>query len=72
MNPAKKVAMLRAYDAFTARITQRYADARACLEADDYVGAQDILASLTTSHARTSLSLRNVLIRDGLMEDDSK
>jgi hypothetical protein len=72
MNPAKKQAMLRGFDAFSARIARRYAEARACLEAEDFVGAQNILAGLTTSHARTSLSLRNVLIRDGLLEDDGK
>jgi hypothetical protein len=72
MTPAKKAAMLRAFDAFSARIAERYAEARACMEREDYAGAQAILASLTTSHAKTSLSLRGVLIRDGILEDDAR
>lgn len=64
--------MLRGFDRFTARIAERYDEARACLDADKYEEAQAILASLTTSHAKTSLSLRSLLIREGLLEDDSK
>lgn len=72
MTPAKKAAMLKAFDAFSARISDRYAEARVCLERGEYAEAQAILAALTTSHAKTSLSLRGVLIRDGMLEDDAK
>jgi hypothetical protein len=68
----KEKAMLEAFDAFTHRITLRYAEARACLVKGDYVQAQQIMARLSTSHARTSLSLRNVLIKDGLLPEDEK
>lgn len=72
MKPAKKAAMLAGFDNFTQRVMDRYAEARAALEQDDYVGAQRILAGLATSHAKTSLSLRNVLIQDGVIGDNVK
>jgi hypothetical protein len=66
----RKKPMLKGYDDFVNRMTEGYAQARACLERGDYVGAQRILAQMGISHARTSLSLRNVLIKDGLMKED--
>lgn len=72
MNASKKKAMLKAFDAFATRIAERYAEARTCLENDEYERAQEILASLTTSHAKTSLSLRGVLIRDGIIGEDDR
>jgi hypothetical protein len=70
MNPRKKTAMLAAFDAFSARIAARYNEVRVCLENDQYEEAQAILASLATSHAKTSLSLRGVLIRDGIIKEE--
>jgi hypothetical protein len=72
ISPRKKNQMLNAFDAFSLRIFERYQEARKALEEDRYVDAQDILARLGRSHATTSLSLRNVLIQDGLLtpEDD--
>lgn len=61
--------MLRRYDQFVDRMTSCYAEVRACLERDDYVGAQRILADMGISHAKTSMSLRNVLVKEGLLED---
>lgn len=61
--------MLAAYDKFVARINQRYAEARKCLEEDRYEDAQTILADLALSHAKTSLSLRNVLVKDGKIKE---
>lgn len=71
MNPQKQAAMLKAFDAFAARIAERYAEARAFLAAGKYEEAQAILAQLTMSHAKTSLSLRNVLVRDGVIKEES-
>lgn len=68
----KKRAMLERFDLFATRISQRYAEARVALERGDYVKAHDILTQLTMSHARTALSLRNQLVKDGLMEGDKK
>ena len=72
MNKRKHDAMLRAFDAFAGRIADRYADARKALEDGDYVKAQEILAKLGISHARTSMSLRGVLIREGLLTEDDR
>lgn len=70
MNARKKAAMLKAFDAFATRIAARYADAAECLRDGRYEEAQTILAELATSHAKTSLSLRGVLIRDGVIKEE--
>lgn len=70
MDARKHRKMMKAFDEFTARIIGRYAEAREKLEEGDYVEAQHILASLAQSHARTSMSLRGLLIRQGLLEED--
>lgn len=72
MNARKEEAMLKAFDAFAKRIADRYAEARICLSEGKYEEAQAILAALTTSHARTSLSLRGVLVREGVIKEDDK
>jgi hypothetical protein len=64
--------MLKAFDAFSKRIADAYAEARKCLAEERYEDAQAILAQLTMSHAKTSLSLRGVLIRDGVIKEDDK
>ena len=61
--------MLAAFRKFQERIASEYVQAFAALEREDYVRAQQILSALTQSHAKTSLSLRNRLIRDGLLEE---
>jgi len=68
----KQEAMLKAFDAFAERIAERYAEARQCLADGKYEEAQGILAALTTSHAKTSLSLRGVLVREGVIREDDK
>lgn len=72
MKKTRHDAMLRAFDQFSARISSRYAEARKALADGDYVKAQEILANLGISHARTSLSLRNLLVREGLLKEDDK
>jgi len=72
MDKRKHEKMLVAFDAFSARIMARYAEARQALAEGDYVKAQEILAKLGISHARTSMSLRGVLVREGLLEEDNK
>lgn len=57
--------MLKGFDDFTARIAFRYSQVRECLEAGRYEEAHLLLANIARSHAQTSLSLRNVLIKDG-------
>lgn len=69
MNPRKKAAMLKAFAAFSARINARYEDAAVALRDDDYKAAMAILTELSQSHAKTSLSLRNALVRAGKLED---
>lgn len=61
--------MLAGFDAFVQRIDKRYAEARGCLEREDYRGAERILAHIAQSHARTALSLRNMLVKTGKLED---
>lgn len=65
----RKAAMLARYDQFVARMTAQYAEAREALERGEYTQAHDILARMGISHARTSMSLRNVLIRSGRIQD---
>lgn len=72
MDARKKALMLKGFEAFMARIEARYHDAYVALELEDYVGAQQILAQLAQSHARTSMSLRGVLVREGLLTEDDK
>lgn len=70
MDLRKKAAMLRGFETFMLRIEARYRDAYDALENGDYVKAQQILAQLAQSHARTSLSLRSILIKEGLLRED--
>lgn len=72
MNARKHEAMLKAFDAFANRIAERYAEARQYLADGEFEKAQEILAALTTSHAKTSLSLRGVLVREGVIKEDDK
>lgn len=71
MNPRKKAQMLAAFDAFAARIAGQYELAAAALAEDNYVEAHRILSELAQSHAKTSLSLRNQLVKDGLLEREA-
>jgi len=69
MKKRQHEAMLMAFDAFSDRIAKRYAETRDCLAAGRYEEAQILLADLAKSHAKTSMSLRGMLIRQGLLED---
>jgi hypothetical protein len=64
-------AMMSGFDKFAARMAKRYDEVRDCLNAGRYEEAQALLADIATSHARTSLSLRNVLIKDGKLTEGS-
>jgi hypothetical protein len=66
----RQAAMIRRYQLFVARMTETYAEVGARLEREDYVGAHQLLAEMGVSHAKTAMSLRNVLVQDGLMEDE--
>lgn len=70
MNQKKKAQMLAAFQAFAARIAGEYNNALAALQRDDYVEAHRILAGLAQSHAKTALSLRNQLVKEGLLGGD--
>jgi hypothetical protein len=61
--------MLVGFDVFSHRMMRRYAEVRDCLAAGRLEEAQTLLASIATSHAKTSLSLRNALIKDGKLDD---
>lgn len=65
-----KAAMLRGFDKFVRGINAAFGEARAALVREDYVGAQRILASIAVRHAKASLSLRNMLIKNGKLEED--
>lgn len=62
--------MLQRYDQFVVRMFQEYSAARAALDEGNYVAAHAILARIGLSHAKTSMSLRNVLVKDGLLKED--
>lgn len=68
----RRIAMLKAFRNFTAKIATRYDQVEELLEAGDYVKAQQVLSAIAISHARTSVSLRNVLIREGLLPSEDK
>jgi hypothetical protein len=57
--------MMGGFDKFMARMARRYSEVRDCLEAERYEEAQLLLSDIAMSHARTSLSLRNLLVRQG-------
>lgn len=61
--------MMQGFDKFSARMAKRYGEVRDCLNAGRYEEAQALLAEIAISHAKTSLSLRNVLVKDGLVKD---
>jgi hypothetical protein len=65
----KHRAMMQGFDRFAARMTRRYDEVRDCLNAGRYEEAQMLLAAIAISHAKTSLSLRNVLVREGLVKE---
>lgn len=65
----KEQAMLKGFDRFSSRISQRYGEVRDCLAAGRYEEAHSLLADIAVSHARTSLSLRNLLVKEGLLKD---
>jgi hypothetical protein len=70
--PQKHRAMMKAFDAFSQRIQAKYEEAREALETGDDLKAYQILADIAKSHAKTSLSLRNVLVRDGKLNGDDR
>jgi hypothetical protein len=72
MNPRKHAQMMAAFDAFSYRMAKRYSEVRDCLEANRYEEAHMLLSGIAASHAKTSLSLRNVLVRDGVIGGDDK
>jgi len=69
VNRNKKAQMLKAFRAFATRIQTRYEEVEQALAEDRFEEAQRILESLAQSHARTSLSLRNFLVRGGKLEE---
>jgi hypothetical protein len=70
VNVKNKDAMMKGFDKFAARMSRRYDEVRDCLSAGRYEEAQMLLSDIATSHARTSLSLRNVLVKNGVMEEN--
>lgn len=62
--------ILAAFDRFKQQIDDAYVVVRDQLEQFDFEGAQKTLSKITQTHARTSLSLRNVLIKRGLIKGE--
>lgn len=62
--------MMEGFDKFSHRMAQRYSEVRDCLSAERYEEAYSLLTDIATSHARTSLSLRNMLVKDGKFMED--
>lgn len=69
MLPKNKAAMMKGFDQFSARMAERYAQVRSHLDEGRFEEAQALLADMAMSHARTSLSLRNVLIKNGVIQE---
>lgn len=67
MNPHKHAQMIGGFEKFTDRIYIRYHQVRDCLKANRYEEAQLLLDELTVSHARTALSLKSMLIKNGAL-----
>lgn len=63
-------AMMGGFDRFSIRMTKRYAEVRDCLAAERYEEAHSLLADIAVSHARTTLSLRNHLVRQGKLTEE--
>lgn len=59
-----------AYDKFKGQIDAAYAEVREYLAAGRYREANDALAKIAVVHAKTSLSMRNYLVKHGLIEED--
>lgn len=64
--------MLAAFDKFKAQIDGAYLIVRQLLDDGDLVGAQALLARIGQTHAKTSLSLRNYLIKTGRLPQPKK
>lgn len=64
----KTDAMLRGFDRFSDRMAQRYAQVRDCLAAGRFEEAHVLLIDIAVSHAKTSMSLRNVLVKQGKLK----
>lgn len=62
--------ILTAFDRFKQQIDDAYTLVRQQLEQGQFDNAQKTLAKITQTHARTSLSLRNVLIKRGLIQGE--
>lgn len=64
------LAMMDGFDKFSARMAKRYAEVRDCLETERYEEAYQLLSDIGISHARTALSLRNVLVKQGKLPEE--
>jgi hypothetical protein len=62
--------ILEAFDKFKATMDESYHLVRDSLEDGRYEDAQRILARIGVTHAKTSMSMRNYLIKQGLIKGD--
>lgn len=62
--------IVAAFDRFKDQVDEAYDQVRAALVNNDYEGAQSILAALGQLHARTSVSMRNYLIKNGKLKGE--
>lgn len=70
MKPDKHLEMVKAFRAFSVRISKEYDRAAKALERGDYEEAHRLLASLAQSHAKTAMSLRGFMIRQGFIKGE--
>lgn len=65
-------AMLAAFAKHRKRVDDSLGEVQGYLTRGQYVYAQMKLANIVVSMAKTSLSLRNMLIKDGYIEENKK
>jgi hypothetical protein len=69
MNLERKKEMLRQFQMFSSRISTQYDRVYTLLDEGNYIEADRILAALAQSHAKTSVSLHNLCIKEGLIPE---
>jgi hypothetical protein len=67
MTMSEQEKLIQAFDKFRSQIDAAYDQARICLLNGQLTEAQAMLAKIAQVHAKTSLSMRAYLIRNGLL-----
>jgi hypothetical protein len=64
--------MLRAFQEYRSSLHESMGDVEAALDRKEYALACRQLSAISQSHARTSVNLRNALIRNGFLSKESE